>query len=861
MSGASYTRRFLFDPGNNVLLNIESINILDLTPPASIAGIASGTVLLVGEFEDGPYNSPLQVNGATDLLTQMGGFGFSYGGLSGQYPCAVARYADGAVLPEYWNGNAMIQMNGNQFGALVVCRPNTSVGSVTLTSCAYLTGASTFRYLLTAGQVLGLDVGAGPQTATFSATAAVTTSAAQTFPDGFVGGETLTLGYDQASNFLVTFLPGDTTQAAVIARINLFAGFAFAASSSGTVMTLTGLQLGNQAQVRVVAASAGGVLTQLGLTVGTSFGTGNVANITAVTPQEVSAVVQTAIANTRVELDQNGALRISNSLGTLSSYVFITAATTATGLGFAPGQMGTNLGLAGVLSGAGTYVIVTAGTFTMQIDPGNPLGVNGGLPFTVTLAGGESIGQTVTKINTAAGTTVAYADSTVRIAIIGKTPGGSVNFISASTAAVVTQMGFSFGVTVGAPYPQGSIPAGTVVQNAGATAVYVTTQSVSFGPTGVTIAGASAALLGPWSVPVRFANDNGVGASQLGGAITVLPVPPLIVSLNVVNPAGLTAALTDAQIDAAYVNAIATTVNTNSVAAQANISFSARQSNTVRAAMKNNALIASANGCFGRVTCIRPPLGTTEADAFNNGASPGVGATRDQRVIYCWPGRSTFVPIIAQIGTQGGAGFTASGNIDAGSDGLMASVLSQLPPEENPGQETAFTGGTIGLESSPNAQGLQIGDYIAGKAAGVAMLRVDSNGVVIFQSGVTSVNPLIYPSLCRISRRRMADFIQDSIALICSSYGKKLNTAARRNALTSEIRSFLDQLLSVNNPGSQRIGGYSVDPVSGNTPVTLGMGMFRIIVNVLTLSSLDSIVIQTEIGDEVSVTEQLPQAA
>jgi hypothetical protein len=861
MSGASFTRRFLFNPGNAVLLNIESINILDLTPPASIAGIASGTVLITGEFEDGPYNSPIQVNGANDLLNQLGGFGYTYGGVSGQYPCAVARYADGAVFPEYWNGNSMIQMNGNQFGALVCCRVNTSVGNVTLTPCAYITGGTSFRYLLSAGQVLGLDVGAGPQTATFNATAAVTTSTSQTFPDGFVGGETLTLGYDQASNFVVTFLPGDTTQAKVIARVNQYAGFSFAASSSGTVMTLTGLALGNQAQVRVIGASASGVLTALGLSVGTSFGTGNVGNIAAVTPAEVTSVVQTAISNTRVELDQNGALRISNSLGTLTSWVNVTSATTATGLGFTIGQMGVALGLAGVLSTAGTYTILTSGTFTMLIDPNNPQGVNGGLPFTVTLAGGESQAQTITKINTAAGATVAYADSTTQIAIIGKTPGGLVQFVSASAPAVVTQMGFTFGTTVGAGYPQGNIPAGTVVQNSGATAVYVTTQTVTFGAQGATIAGVAATLLGPWSVPVRFAVDNEVGGSQLGGAITVIPTPPLIVSLNVVNPAGLSAALTDTQIDAAYVNALAATTSNNTVAGQVNISFSARQSNTVRSALKNNALTASANGCYGRIACIRPPLGTTEANAFNNGAAPGVGATRDQRVIYCWPQRSTFVPIIGQLGTAGGAGFTATGNVDAGADGLMASMLSQLPPEENPGQETSFTGGTIGLESSPNAQGLQIGDYIAGKAAGVAMLRVDSNGIVIFQSGITSVNPLVYPSLVRISRRRMADFIQDSIALIASSYGKKLNTAARRNALTGEIRSFLDQLLSLNNPGSQRIAGYVVDPVSGNTPTTLGMGMFVIIVAVQTLSSLDSIVIQTTIGDQVDVSEQLPAAA
>ena len=48
---------------------------------------------------------------------------------------------------------------------------------------------------------------------------------------------------------------------------------------------------------------------------------------------------------------------------------------------------------------------------------------------------------------------------------------------------------------------------------------------------------------------------------------------------------------------------------------------------------------------------------------------------------------------------------------------------------------------------------------------------------------------------------------------------KKEAEEARRNALTGEIRSFLDQLLSLNNPGAQRIAGYVVDPVSGNITI------------------------------------------
>ena len=49
-----FVRRFTQDPGNTVLLNIESVDVIDLTPPSAILGIGTGTTMCVGEFEDAP---------------------------------------------------------------------------------------------------------------------------------------------------------------------------------------------------------------------------------------------------------------------------------------------------------------------------------------------------------------------------------------------------------------------------------------------------------------------------------------------------------------------------------------------------------------------------------------------------------------------------------------------------------------------------------------------------------------------------------------------------------------------------------------------------------------------------------------
>lgn len=860
---AGFTRRFLQDPGNAVLLNIESINIIDVEPPASIAGIGTGTALIVGEFEDGPFNLPLAVASGTDLLNTFGGLGYNYGGVIGNYPCAVSRRADGALSPEYWNGNGFVQLSGKAFASLLICRADTSVGTIQLSPMAYITGAAAFRYVLAPGQVLSLDVGdasngSGATSATFTATAATITSGAQTFPTTFTGVETLTLGYDGQPNFTVFFQAGDQTQAQVIARINQFAGFAFAATVTSTTMSLTGIQKGNQAQVRVVAASAPGVLTTLGLTVGTTFGTGNVANILAVTPAEVQAVVQAAIANTLVQVDANGALRISNTLGTPSSWISVGPATTATALGFVPGQTGTMLGVANLLGVSGTFPIVTTGTITLAYDTATP--------FTFTVTASDSLATVITNLNAAAGATIAYTDGG-QIRLVGKAPGGSIRIIGSSSGAALAQLGFAVGAYAGVALPQGSIPAGTLVTNTAATQSFVTMQSIQFTTQGIIVGGPDTShgavvlpTFGPWPVKIRPAIDDGSGTVANAGTLTTLSTPVQLVSVKATNPAATTAALTESQIDAAYVNAFNGTLDLNTVAKTVNMAWSARQSNVCRRQARQNALDASSGGLFGRITCIRPPMGTTKFTATNINAEPGVGAYRDQRVIYCYPQARTFIQQIATRGISGGTGFTPDGNVDVGADGWLISIMSQLAPEENPGQDTSFASAIVSVESSPNAQGFNINDYILFKASGIAALRLDG-GVATFQSGVTSVDPLLHQGLVPISRRRMADFIEDSLAALAKSYSKQLSTSVRRNALKISVTSFLDQLLNKGNPNGHRINGYKVDDVTGNTPALIQQGLYRLIVNVQTLASLDSIVFQVTAGNNVSNVTQLAPAA
>ena len=255
-------------------------------------------------------------------------------------------------------------------------------------------------------------------------------------------------------------------------------------------------------------------------------------------------------------------------------------------------------------------------------------------------------------------------------------------------------------------------------------------------------------------------------------------------------------------------------------------------------------------------------------DAAKNWSFVGrqIFASMCDKIVDIAPDQS-FVPQIATVGTAGGAGFTADGNVDVGADGFLCSACSQLAPEENPGQLTSFLGGVVGIESGANIQqanggvGFQMADYIAFKGAGICALRIDG-GDAVFQSGVTSVDPVAQSGLTDINRRRMADFLQDSQSEALKEFGKKLSTVKRRNAIKAEIQNFLTDLAGggpgakdgvPNNPDLQRIDSFSISTKQQSA----NKKIFRIVEKIRTLASLEAIVLQTEIGPNVVTVSEV----
>jgi len=832
-----FIRRFEFDPGIEVFLEIEAVNILDLDPPGSITGVGAGTALLTAEFEDGPYNEPTEVTSAQDLANVFGSFGYTYAGIVGNYPCARKRQADSAITPEYWNGNGLIALNGKKFRRLLITRADTSVGAVNFSRLAWLAGGALFSYSVTPGGTIIYGNGTTSFTTTFTAAAALITSGVGVYPTLFVGGEVLTLN-NMGTPVTVVFQAADQTQAQAIARINAAMGYTCAVDIGGGQTTLASSGLGTDASIQVVSLSAS-VATATGLVAGAAvFGTGNVGSSIGVKPAEIDAAVNATTAGLiRVVQLNDGTLRMQNVAGVLTGMLRITGGTATSQLGFSVGQNAAWQDVPGTIFITQIDAAVAAATGFVASTPGDTPSVllSAAGVYPTLFVGGEKMtiqaGSNPPVIVTfqAADQTQAQVMARIDLAL-------GYNATEAQSATITALAGLGTNST--------TIPAGTLLRNSGGN-LWLTTQTTSV----------SASNAGPYSLRVRPANDDGTGVAALATTVNALAMQTQNAAWSVTNPLALSAALTEAQIDVAYLTALLSTLNPTSIASITNLIWSARQSNAVRGALRQNANDASASGLLGRMAAIRPPLGTTRATAKSSAAQPGVGAYRSQRVIYCYPGVQTFVPAIASKGVAGGAGYTADGVIDTGADGFMISVCSQLPPEENPGQLTTFAAGALGVEkNNPDVQNLTINDYIAFRAAGIAAPRVDG-GVMIFQSGVTSVDPAQQPQLRNIARRRMADFIQDSLALRMKAFGKKLNTRTRRALIAAEIRAFMTGLLSPGNSANQRIEGFKLDPVTGNTPATLAQGIFRILLNVRTLSSLDAIVLQTTIGESVDVSE------
>jgi hypothetical protein len=436
----------------------------------------------------------------------------------------------------------------------------------------------------------------------------------------------------------------------------------------------------------------------------------------------------------------------------------------------------------------------------------------------------------------------AITGSSIRLPATGKvricSATGSTGTIQITGGTALAGLGLTVGgsaTTASSGTVVSNIPAGTPVNAAGVALTRVVTMQTLVIPAGTT---------SPVTVRCRPALDDGSFLTQAAGTMTTIEVPiSPTAEWAVTNASGLSAALTEAQKDAAYLAAIATTRPLTGALRKIGYTGSARQSPAVRAAIKQNNLDASGSGCFGRKSAIAAPLGSSLATLQTY-----VATYRDERTFFA-TGWTKYISEIAALGSVlGGTGFTDSGNIEVHGDLPLLSLCSILPPEENPAQGTTLLPTTyVAVEGALSAWGVD--EYTLAQSSGICASAWDEVEGPQYMSGVTSVDPTQTPGRITMQRIKMADYLTDSVAEYQKPYVKKLPTAQRVTALLGGLQAFLQTLKD-----NQRITDFSV---AQGTPIAGFPRLFFIDWAVTITPSMDVIVNKTQISETAITTRRV----
>lgn len=211
----------------------------------------------------------------------------------------------------------------------------------------------------------------------------------------------------------------------------------------------------------------------------------------------------------------------------------------------------------------------------------------------------------------------------------------------------------------------------------------------------------------------------------------------------------------------------------------------------------------------------------------------------DGRIIYAWPWVQTTI--------NGAQQFT---NPSA----WVASVFTQVAPQVALSfvANARFLAGATGLKFETGRQG-----HVALDAAGVLAIENDPDVGIVIKNAVTT--QILNSQKKEILRRRMADFLQDSIARGLKNFQNDINSKERRTDAKAMIQDFDTRLVLAGIlPGEQDVNSGKpvlIDTESLNTDASIATGLFRIGYKRRIFSSMRYIVLQAEIGTNVVVTE------
>ncbi len=799
-------RYFAGTPLRSVLGAIEGVNLIEISPQNIEQGAGTGVVCVVGECEDGPYETPIIIRNSADFTDTFGGFGFTHDGLPNQSP--VARRSGGSEL---WNGNLFLGLWGNVFAGLVIVRVKTAAGTVKLRRFASLTATKRGPYNLEPGDDIALEVDGGGVVGTLVAVAGTLQGVGGTFPTNFSGIEKV-LFEDEFGNIRpVNFAATDQSEADCIAAINKQLGYAAAVDNGGQVKLVSRIR-GQRGYIGIAGGTASAITT-LGFTT----------TITAEVDKVTVAVASAGTYTFTVTVLFNGVLKVYT--GTFTAVAENQAAIRAalktnfeTQNPSAPVTL--SLGGAGVInitSNVAGIPINTAITATPNVGDFTTANVT---PNSTSFASGNGNVQDVDRvldpeivaILAALGGVGARMLNTGFLRLWNETTSetGTLKFVS---GAVGLALGFVAGTLINAGVgAETLLPAGTrVLDDAGFT--WLTCRTALTDKTG-----------GPFELEVRPAlDDDSTPTAGIGEINTLVDV--LADEFEVSNDAAVTR-LSPAGFDAAYRNALAKTIDAGGqVAPLINHIVCARYSQSIVASLAANIPTAIAAEHAMRIGYFSPPLAYDIDDMISDPAQGVPAAGQSRNLFCCTPGILVSVPAIQDQGTAGGLGFSADGLINRRSCILIAAIASRMPPEESLAQDlTRTTIGrqlhVIGLEDTYNSarggSAIQTEDYIALRAAGCLTVKMDPDAGFCVQSDVTCMPAAKNAIESMGHHRRMWNFIGDSVRKIARPFVGTLRRPNAKVSLVSTLNLFFSELLSEANPDQARIASFA--PVKETTP-------------------------------------------
>jgi hypothetical protein len=803
---AGFLRRVGVFPSVQFITQIEGVVIVDLPPPSSIQGVGTGVTALVGEFADMTYatqvdtsgnvttfSQPIRAFSSQDLLNKFGGWDSTIGEFGGDM------------------GNGFAELRNKSFAELVIVPVNlASSKGVRMwrqlpTSISY-TDPTPITPVIAATVSAGLEFKTGANR--------VKNGKAFTFSDN--------VAYDGGTDGALT-----ATNPAATATFT---------SVTGNFQTL-GTKIGDAVVVGVLQPALASVPAST--TVSVAFTAPGILNVASNAGFPSAGLL--FIGGVNLEVVAYTGLGVNTFTGVTGAVLGTTTAIHA--ISSPVSLLVTNSGT--VLTASMTNVDVTA---TVSSTSGYP---NSG----TVLIDAELIAYSGKTSTTFTGLTRAQNGTVAAAHVAAKTVALMSNAGTYRVNAVVseTQLTLARQDTVD--------PSIWVNEAAQPWRIYISSNAdtgenkilsddggfvIPARPLDASIS-ASTNILPTVTIP----SNTAISWNPLSGLTmrTVSNVAGLIYTAAVQAPN----AVSSSALDALYSTAFDSLLTDESPGSDVSIIWAARKSDLIRAKVRSHCNDASSRG-LGRIGMISPSLDMLNINTALGNATPGVGATRDERVVYDWPGLLTFVPEASGtvIATADGK-TTTDGILDTTSDGWMASICSNLAPERNPGQAGApvstVMSNVLGLQrGAPN---LTISEYIAFKQFGIAAPRQTKTLGLLYQSGITSS---VVSGQTNINRRRMADFIEDSLAQAYNNYVKQPLTQDLKDTIETETVAFLNTLLSPTNPAAQRIEAFSVDVVSGNTPETEAQGIFVVIVRVRLLATADYIVLQASVGQTVVIS-------